>query len=134
MKKSILSLGVLLILAAPISVQATDSGWVKETKLYRVIRKLQRQNIRPTGMACRADPSKKTFQGQVRLSWNENSKGKNWIVNIVKSQLNWKPTGSKHMKKKYAKTLVMGGGGTKFRCSLWYTKNDLKNNYSNFKY
>lgn len=134
MKKSSLFLSVLLILAVSFSVQAADSGWVKETKLNRVINKLQKQNIKPTGMACRSDPTKRTFQGQVKLSWTENSKGKNWIVYIIKSQLNWKPTGAKNMKKKYAKTLVMGGGGTKFRCSLWYTKKDINNNYSNFKY
>lgn len=133
MRKLILSLSLVSMMVVPFSAQAGETGWLTESKLKGAARKLNRQNIKPTGMSCRADPSKRVFKPQLKLTWTANSKGRNWYASVYKSQVNWKPS-NKSTKVKYEKTLVAGAGGTKYKCTLYYTKEDQKSNFSSFKY
>ncbi len=100
------------------------SAWFESHRPTKAeVKKLKKQNLIPSSMKCRNDPSAgNRLKPEVTLKSAPNNGKRAWLVYAYYDKLDWKPGkpgSTKPFTKKYSKRVTAAASGRTFRCSLW---------------
>lgn len=121
---TLFAIALVTVMGASFMTTLPASAWFESHRPTKSeVKKLKKQNLIPTSMKCRNDPSAgNRLKPEVTLKSAPNKGNRAWLVYAYYDKLDWKPGkpgSTKPFTKKYSKRVTAAASGRTFRCSLW---------------
>ncbi|MBL4893203.1 MAG: hypothetical protein JKX91_15565 [Rhizobiaceae bacterium] len=97
--------------------------WMSEYKFKSHTKKMKRNKMRPTSVTCRSK-STASIKPELKASWAPDSGKKEWALYHYKGLMEWRPGHPSTWKqwRRVSNKVLVGKGGAKYRCALFYKK------------
>lgn len=121
---TLFALALATVMGASFMMPAPVAAWFESHRPTKAeVQKLKKQNLIPSSMKCRNDPSAgNRLKPEVTLKSAPNKAKRAWLVYAYYDKLDWKPGkpgSTKPFTKRYSKRVTAAASGRTFRCSLW---------------